>query len=360
MKEQLDKIVFLIPSLDPDSKMGEYVRELIDAGASSILLVDDGSKLENKFHFKELEQFKEVTILTHEVNKGKGAALKTGMQYVLNNMPGIKGIVTADADGQHACDDTIATALELLKTNEIVFGTRNFDEEIVPFKSRNGNKITTFVFELLHGKHVNDTQTGLRGLPINFVKKCVELKGDRYEYEIMMLIQIARDNREIIELPIKTIYFESNRASHFNPIKDSFKIYKIMLNTFFRFTGSGLLSTLLDLSIYTILINVFFKTLEASRGIFLSTLFARICSSLFNYSMNKNAVFESKGSLKGTFIKYYCLAAAQMTLSWLMVTFIFNQLSFNTTLIKMFVDGLLFLISYQIQQRFVFKGDKKC
>lgn len=359
MKE-LEKIVFLIPSLDPDDKMGTYVKELINAGALNILLIDDGSKKENKYHFEELKDFNEVTILTHDVNKGKGAALKTGFNFILNKMSGVLGVVTADADGQHACDDTIATAYKLLETNQVVFGTRNFNEEIVPFKSRNGNKITTIVFELLHGKHVNDTQTGLRGLPIDFVKTCIGLKGDRYEYEIMMLIQIARENRDIVELPIKTIYFESNRASHFNPVKDSIKIYKIMLGTFFKFACSGMLSTLLDLSIYTVLINLFFKSLGSAKGIFWATLLARVCSSLFNFSLNKNRVFESKGNLGKAILKYYCLAVAQMMASWLLVTFIFNEINFNTTVIKTFVDGMLFLISYQIQRRFVFREDKKC
>lgn len=355
---ELEKIVFLIPSLDPDDKMGVYVKKLINAGALKILVIDDGSKSENKHYFEDLERFSEVVVLTHEVNKGKGAALKTGFNYILNNLNGVFGVVTADADGQHACDDTIATAYKVLETNQIVFGTRDFNEEIVPFKSRNGNKITTFLFEVLHGKHVNDTQTGLRGLPIDFVKTCSELKGDRYEYEIMMLIQIARENREIVELPIKTIYFECNRASHFNPIKDSFRIYKIMFGTFFKFAGSGLLSTLLDLSIFTILVNVIFGSLSSTKGIFLATLFARVCSSLFNFTLNKNTVFKSTENTWKSLVKYYCLAIIQMTLSWMMVVCIYNKVSFNTTIIKAFVDGLLFLISYQIQHRFVFREDK--
>ena len=352
----LNKAVILIPSLDPDDKMPNYVKELIDAGCKHILVVNDGSKDEFIHYFDDIRNYKEVIVLNHEVNKGKGAALKTGFKYVLDNMHDIKAIITADADGQHATDDTINVALKTLETNEIVFGTRNFNEEIVPFKSRNGNKITTFMFKLLHGRLVNDTQTGLRGLPIDFIPTCLTLTGDRFEYEIMMLIQIVRENRKIIELPIKTIYFESNRATHFNTFKDSYKIYKIMFATFFKFTGSSLLSSVIDIGLYTLLFNCIFSGLDSNKAIFLSTLLARIVSSLFNFFMNKSKVFISEGSIKKTMLRYYALACMQMLLSWLLVTFVFERINMNTTIIKIIVDTLLFIISYQIQHKWVFGG----
>lgn len=354
----LQKAIFLIPSLDPDDKMPAYVKELIDAGVNHILVIDDGSSIDNQIYFDEVKQYKEVVLLKHDVNKGKGAALKTGFKYVLDNMPDIKAIITADADGQHATDDTINVALRTLETNQVVFGTRNFNEEIVPFKSRNGNKITTAVFKLLYGKQVNDTQTGLRGLPIDFIPECLQLKGERFEYEIMMLIQIVQDNREIIEETIKTIYFESNRATHFNTFKDSFRIYKVMLSTFIKFAGSGLLSALLDIGVYTLLINLVFKNNDMNKAIMLSTIIARIISSLFNFSLNKNKVFDSKDSLSSTIVKYYALACVQMLASWLLVSFVFEKLAINTSIIKVFVDGLLFIISYQIQNRWVFRKQK--
>lgn len=355
MTNSLEKIVFLIPSLDPDDKMPSYVRELIAAGAKHVLLVDDGSKKENKHYFEELKDLKEVTILVHEVNKGKGRALKTAFEYILNNMKDIKAVVTADADGQHAFDDTINTGLKVLETGDVVFGTRNFNEEIVPFKSRNGNKITTTVFKLLYGKQVNDTQTGLRGLPIDFISDCLNIEGERFEYEIGMLIKIVQENRNIYELPIKTIYYNSNRATHFNTFKDSFKIYRIMFLQFFKFVSVSLGSFIIDIILYTILFNYVFNTLNASKAIFFATLIARIVSSLFNFVMNKNKVFNSKEKMSLTMFKYYLLAGCQMLASWLFVSLIFSKLSINTSVIKLFVDFLLFLLSFQFQRRWVFK-----
>lgn len=355
----LNKIVFLIPSLDPDDKMPQYVRELISAGAKHILLVDDGSTQENKHFFTELKDLPEVTILTHEINKGKGRALKTGFEYILKETKDIKGVVTADADGQHATDDTINTGLKVLETNNVVFGTRNFNEEIVPFKSRNGNKITTIVFKLLYGKQVNDTQTGLRGLPIDFLPKCLEIKGERFEYEIGMLIEIVRENRNIYELPIKTIYYDSNRATHFNTFKDSFRIYKIMFSQFFKFVIVSLSSFIIDISLYTILYNFVFNKLKYAKAILFATILARVVSSLFNFFMNKNKVFDNKGGNIKTMIKYYVLAVCQMLLSSALVTFVFSKIQFNTSIIKLFVDFVLFLISYQIQRTWVFKEARK-
>lgn len=351
----LDKIVFLIPSLDPDNKMPEYVRQLIKDGAKQIILVDDGSKKENKHFFDEVKDLKEVKLLIHDINKGKGAALKTGFSYVLNNMQDIKGVVTADADGQHASDDTIACAYKLLETNDVVFGTRNFNEDIVPFKSRNGNKITTIVFKFLYGKLVNDTQTGLRGLPIDFLETCIGLVGDRFEYEIMMLIQIVKEERNIVEVPIKTVYFESNRATHFNTFKDSYKIYKIMFSTFIKFAGSSIISAIIDLSIYSILCNLVFKNIEVRNAILLSTIIARVISSLFNYIMNKQKVFESKFDTKITLVRYYILCCCQMLASWFFVYILFNLININSSFIKIVVDTLLFILSYQLQRRWVFR-----
>jgi len=354
----LDEIVLLIPSYDPDDKMPEYVKNLVNAGAKHIVVVDDGSKQDTQHFFDDIKGIKEVTLLVHEVNKGKGRALKTGFEFIKNNMNFVKGVITADADGQHAVDDTIACAKKLYETNNIVFGTRNFNEEIVPFKSRNGNKITTIVFKLLYGVWVNDTQTGLRGIPYNYLETCLSLEGERYEYEIAMLIRIVLDKMPIEEVLIKTIYFESNRGSHFNAFKDSFKIYKVMFKTFFKFIASSLTSSIIDLGIYTILINLLFNNLPYKKGILYSTIIARICSSLFNFIMNKTKVFKSNEKIIISIIKYYSLAIVQMLCSSYLVSSIFGLLNINSSFIKVIVDVFLFFISFQIQRILIFKEGK--
>lgn len=353
MKDSLKNIFVLIPSLDPDKNIVDYVDSLFDVGLKNIVIINDGSNKETICYFDEiLNKHQEVKLLRHQVNKGKGQALKTGFKYIVNSHPDCVGIVTADADGQHLACDTFKVAKSLMETGDVVFGTRDFNKDIVPFKSRNGNKITTFLFKLLYGVLVNDTQTGLRGLPIDFTKECLELSGNRFEYEIQMLIKAVQDKRNIVEVEIETVYLNSNRQSHFNPFKDSFKIYKIMFSQFINYSIVSLLSFILDISIYNILINMLFADILYSKGIFYSTIIARVISSFFNYFMNKNKIFKSN-SRKSLF-RYYLLMVCIAIISSVSVTFVYGKLSINSTIIKIIVDSILFLISYTIQQIWVF------
>ncbi len=351
----LDKVMILIPSYDPDEQMVLYVKKLIREGFKNIVIVDDGSKQDTQKYFDEVRELKEVVLLRHAVNQGKGRALKTGMHYFLNTYPKgeMAGIVTADADGQHGVMDTVKVAKCLVETNGFILGTRNFDESNVPFKSRSGNKITTCVFALFYGKKIRDTQTGLRGIPYEFVSECLKMQGERFEYEIVMLIEAVRQKLVIIEEDIETIYIDSNRATHFHAIKDSARIYKIILETFFAFAISGILSFVIDIGLFALLTKVVFSFLDITMSVFLGTLLARVVSSLFNYTMNRNTVF--KGGTKNSIFKYYVLCVCQLLCSWGLVVLVFNQIHFDTTIIKCVVDVVLFFISYQIQRLWVFK-----
>ena len=228
----MNKIVVLIPSLNPNEDFYEYSKKLLDNENVELIVVDDGSKDELKYIFNKIKSLKNAHVITHEHNKGKGAALKTGFKYFLDNFKDSKGIVTADSDGQHTIKDVISIGKELneLDSKSLILGTRNFNLKQVPFKSRNGNKITTFMFKRLYGKKINDTQTGLRGLTKDFVKDSINFTGEKFDYEIVMLIEAVLNKINIIEHEIETVYFNNNSETHFNPIKDSYKIYKIMFN----------------------------------------------------------------------------------------------------------------------------------
>jgi len=195
-----------------------------------IALVADFTKDRDKL-IKEKE---ECIVIEHSINKGKGQALKTGFTYYLENlMQDYLGIVTADSDGQHSIEDTINIAKlveEYKDVKTLILGVRNFNKENVPFASKFGNKLTKTIFKLLYNKTINDTQTGLRGFTNSYIKDCIDIPGNRYEYEMNMLIYATKSEITILEKKIDTIYIEENKSSHFNPIKDSIKIYKILLN----------------------------------------------------------------------------------------------------------------------------------
>lgn len=359
-ERNLRDIAVVIPSLDPDEHMVEFVKQLMEVGFTRIVIVDDGSSPESQQYFEKVAGYKDnVTILKHAVNQGKGRALKTAFHYLLNTYgrEELVGAVTADADGQHSPEDTKRVAERMKETGSFVLGTRDFGQEDVPFKSRNGNRITTQVFKLLYGEKISDTQTGLRGVPYDFIKNCLAMQGERFEYEIVMLIEAVRSKIDIAEEKIQTIYINSNRATHFHAVKDSARIYKVIFACFLKFSGSGLLSSVIDIGCFSFLTKLLFASLEPKIAIFLGTLLARLISSFINYSMNRTVVFKDGNRMGKSVVRYYILCAGQLLCSWLLVTAVFERVSWDTTIVKMIVDTLLFFISYQIQRVWVFRKE---
>ena len=350
----MSDVLVLIPSLDPDDKLEQYVTGLTEKGLDRIVVVNDGSRV-NVDVFKRLEE-RGVTVLTHPVNKGKGSALKTGFRYILEQWKSTRicGVVTADADGQHSPEDTLKVAETLKESGNFVLGCRDFYTDNVPFKSRFGNRITTLVFQFLYGKRVTDTQTGLRGIPYDLLPMCMECEGERFEYEIRMLIRLVTDRVPMVEVPIETLYFESNRATHFSAVKDSARIYWVMFRRGFLYYGVSVLSFLLDILLFAGISNLF-AGLGVAGSLLVGTICARIVSSAFNFIMNRNVVFGSDGKLGVTALRYYLLCAMQMFLSWALVTGIVLLLPFAKVPVKVVVDCLLSLLSYHVQNKWVFE-----
>ena len=348
--------VVLIPSLNPDEKLTAYVMELIRIGFRRILLVDDGSRESCQDIFESLAKEPEVSVLHHEKNRGKGRALKTGFAYCMEQFGDAVGVVTADSDGQHSPKDTLAVAEALIEHPEaLILGTRNFDEEQVPFKSRYGNKITTIVFRLLYGKLIHDTQTGLRGIAGKHLPMMTELPGERFEYEIGMLIEASRAEIPLVEVPIETIYINDNAETHFHPVKDSLKIYGVMFQYFLKYTLSSLGASLIDILAFWIFSALVFRGSGEAVPIFLSTIAARVISSACNFFANRMVVFKASGNLAREAAAYYGLVVVQMLCCAGLVYFFTGLLHWEATLVKVLVDTCLFFVSFQIQHRLIFR-----
>lgn len=266
-------------------------------------------------------------------------------------------MLTSDSDGQHAVNDTLAVAKKMSETNNFTLGIRNFNDPSVPFKSKAGNKITSRIFKLMFGKWISDTQTGLRGIPHYMLKECMKYVGEKYDYEITMLIGATR-SLPYEEVIIDTIYIDDNATSHFNPILDSWKIYKVMLNSFFGFMMSSLASSAVDIGLFAILSKIVFRSFIVYSPIIISTVIARICSSLFNYKINKNVIFKYQTG-KAMFIKYGTLVVCTMLVSALLVDKITLLLKIDSTIIKIIVDSSLYFVNFYIQKDFVFKNVNK-
>lgn len=354
----MDDFIILIPAYNPPKEvLSLYLKKLHKEGFTKIVIVNDGSRSEYIDYFNSLKN-RGFDIFTHNKNLGKGRALKNAFNYILNTYTKFRYIVTVDSDGQHSVEDVIKI-INVIKgeAKSIMYlGARNFSEKDVPFKSSFGNKSTSFFYKVLFHDKIQDTQTGLRFIPKDFIIDFMDLDGERFEYEINMLINCSRTGKEVVELPISTLYFNNNSESHFNPIKDSFKIYKVMFKSFFNFILSSLSSFVIDIISFTLLLNIFEGIINSFDNIFMATALARIISGICNYKLNKSFVFNDYNKDKSRVFKYMTLWCVQLVLSAYLVNFIFDKYNINASFIKIVVDMIIFLLSFNIQNKHIFNN----
>lgn len=269
-------IFVIIPTLDPNEKIMEDFITKLQKEFKNIIIVNDGCKQEYEDFFKKFTN-KKIKVLRNNVNLGKGMALKHAYNYILNEYPKCKGVVSADCDGQHSVEDIKKCAQAVLDNpDSLILGVRDFNRPDVPRRSKFGNKMTKFVMEELVDLTITDTQTGLRGMSLSVTKKLIKTSGERYEYETNTLISCKDQNIDIIEIPIETIYIDGNADSHFDPIGDSIKIYK----SFSKHLAKLLLSLLINLSIFAIITKIL--TLPAIITITFAIIIANVvCIKLF-------------------------------------------------------------------------------
>lgn len=350
-------ILILIPSFKPTKELIKYIDELIQNNYKNIVVVNDGSPDEYNEIFEKINLKKECTLLKNEVNMGKGIALKKGFEFFkkLNKNNEYIGMITVDSDGQHLVKD-IAKIVQQIneKPNSLILGSRDFSKNNVPTKSSFGNKATSNVFKVLYGTKISDTQTGFRGIPASLVEDFISISGNRFEYETNMLIYCILNKIELIEVPIETVYIDNNTGTSFRPIHDSISIYSKILNSFVKYSAVSLISCLIDVMLFEIiLLNLKFD-LDETILITVSTVIARIISSLVNYTLNKKVSFKSKKDVKNTIVKYYILCIIQMIASAVFVSAIYHFTGITEVIIKIIVDTIIFFINYRIQRVVIF------
>lgn len=223
--QSFSRIAVLLPAWQPDAVLVELANQLLQSGMGALLVIDDGSGPESAPILSALSVLPRTTVRRHPVNRGKGCALKTGFGFLLTQESRYTGVVTADADGQHTAEDIVRVARALLASERRpVLGVRRFEGD-VPWRSRCGNCFMRWLFSRVAGRDLIDTQTGLRGLPMPLLPDLLRLPGERYEYEMTVLAHLCRLEVPLVEVPIKTVYLQGNRASHFHPLWDSMRVF---------------------------------------------------------------------------------------------------------------------------------------
>jgi len=332
----------IIPAYQPDHRMLKLINDIKTNSDHDIIIVNDGSSDTCRRIFEKAEAAGCI-VLHHKENQGKGAALKTAFQYLKDNHC-MEGLVCADCDGQHTWTDINKLADELLlHTNTILLGCRKFVGK-VPFKSMFGNRLTRGIFSIITGTKISDTQTGLRAFSADMLPWLVQLKGNRYEYEMNQLLEAKKAGFGFFCIPIETIYENNNEGSHFNPVLDSIRIYLPII----KFSMSSLICGAIDFVLLFLLKGIF-------NNLFLAVAGARIASSLCNYGLNKNLVFSSTKKKSTTLIQYYLLVAVILFLNYLLLSLLHETLHAPLLISKILTEVILFGFSYTVQHYLIFK-----
>jgi putative flippase GtrA len=339
------KTILLIPAYQPGSELESVVAAVQrlnnDGVVAAVVVVDDGSAEACRPVFERVAALEGVAVLRHAVNLGKGAALKTGFNHCLVTWPEACGVVTADADGQHAAADILKVARRLAeKPRALVLGAREFPAH-VPLRSRFGNILTRFVFLIFTGKMLRDTQTGLRGWPSEQCRESLRVPIQGYDFELETLVRSR--GGEIEEVGIETIYLDGNRASHFNPLRDSVRIYFVFL----RYCGSALMAAAVDTLVFS---------LVYARGadLAVSQAAGRTVAMCVAFVVLRSVVFRSDTAPWITFARYIALVAFSGWVSFGLIEVMRDQANMPVLAAKMLAEGLLFLGNFAIQRQFIF------
>lgn len=339
----MERIV-IIPALNPD----ECLRDMIERNwelENQIILVDDGSDDVYRPFFEELSE--KCIVLYHDRNKGKGEAIKTALRYIKEELWEYSAIGIMDADGQHLPDDMNKLLMKAAgNPRALILGCRTMDDT-VPWKSKVGNQLTKKVFRLATRVEISDTQTGLRAFSSELLDLMLNVPGERYEYEMNVLVTCAEQNIEMLEVPIQTIYHDKdNSCSHFRKVRDSLRIYGNLLKFFLVSFSSFSLDYVLFLAFLFLFPKTAWSVTAANIG-------ARVVSAGYNYLMNCHMVFHKKKSFK-TAREYVFLAGGMLILNNLILQTLVFGLHIAVHPAKMIAEMTLFMISWLVQKKIIF------
>lgn len=354
----------IIPALDPDSRLVQYCQDLRSKTNAPIVLVDDGSAEDRSWIFQKcVDAVANVFLLRHTVNRGKGRALKTAFSWLLERYPDLIGCVTVDSDGQHLVKDVLRCVDAALKNPEaLVLGCRVFTGDHVPWKSSFGNNWMKFLFLAVTGRRFMDTQTGLRVIPLEFMKRLLDFPGERFEFETEMLL--GMEDIPLEQVPIETVYEEGNKSTHFRPLVDSWKVVRVILGFGFKRMGLFILSSIssfvLDAGLFYVLYECLFDKTTKGR-LWWSISLARAISMVYNYLVNEVVVFKVRfgsgglGAELNRFGRYLALAGVVLLGAYLLTkSFCAISPSIPVVVLKVLADLIMFLLGYFVQRTMIF------
>ena len=190
----------LIPAFNEGKNIKEVITRLKKYKKVKIIVIDDGSTDSTPEIVKKLG----TILIRHETNKGKGEAIKTGFQHILNNHPEAKYIILIDADMQYSPED-VGRILKPLEEGEADYVTGYRTPKDVPYANRIGNFGWRILFNLLFGSNLKDTNCGYVGMTKEAMKKLKNVHGG-YIIENSMFRDAIKNKLRIKQVPIKVVY----------------------------------------------------------------------------------------------------------------------------------------------------------
>ena len=336
----------VIPAFQPGPVLIAIVATLTEACA--IVVVDDGSGPQYSGVFDSIAAHPRVTLIRHAANRGKGAALKSGIAFVLAHFTQTFGIVTADADGQHEPDDILAMCRRFEESpDHLILGVRDFRGP-VPWRSRLGNQATCSILRIVMGQTFQDTQTGLRAIPRSLLQHLLNIPATGYEFELEMLIAAKHRQVPVSEMPIRTIYRPGNAESHFRPVRDSLRIYFVLL----RFSFIALLTAAIDNVIFWAVLAGGASSMQSPM--MQSQIAARAIAGCFNYLSVRRLAFLSDEPHAVVLPRYLLLLATHTLLSYQAIRFLNHHYLLNLFWAKILTESVLFFANFVIQRDVVF------
>jgi glycosyltransferase involved in cell wall biosynthesis len=339
----MKKLALLVPAYQPSRELPELVEAVLRAAPEIqfAVVVDDGSDASSRAVFDRLRAMDRVEVIAHAANLGKGAALKTGFNGILVRDREITAIVTADADGQHRPEDIARVAGEH-KDGQLTLGARAF-EGVVPLRSRIGNSVTRFLFHIFTGLRLTDTQTGLRVWPRAMCMDALRLAYNGYEFEFEALVGSRRG--VIVEVPIRTVYSPGNAESHFNPVRDSFRIYFVFL----RYSASALVAAALDSTVFSIVLA---RTGELATA----QIAGRAVATAVAFFLLRGPVFRAANGFWLPLLRFVLLVAASGYVSLILIRALTDS-GVAPLAAKLMAEGTLFAANFALQRTLIFRRD---
>jgi len=222
------KTLVVIPALDAEQTVGGLVRRSIEQ-VRDVLVVDDGSSDRTG----DEAAMSGAIVLRHEVNRGKGAAIKTAFEYAI--LHEFDAVITLDADGQHLPEDIpkLLHALSATGADLLIGSRRHLFGEMVP-RRRMANKFSSWAISVGSGARVDDSQSGYRLYSARLMKS-LPLRSSGFDMESEVIVRAARNHLKIAMVPIELGFVDGLQTSHYRPIRDTLRILATSFRT--RFLG---------------------------------------------------------------------------------------------------------------------------